>query len=472
MKKITFLFLLTGFWAFAQNFTDATGALPQLTYGISAWGDYDGDGDLDLYFSGNLNANSNGGGLYENDNGTFTLVTASGLPLYYIGAAQWGDMDNDGDLDLVVMGADINSNGFSKVFVNNGNGTFTDANAGLPDVYMGDLNLGDINGDGLLDIAITGFDSTNSVDLTKVYVNNGGNNFSELTSAALPPINYGKIKLVDYDGDGDMDITLSGFGDLTGSAYTKVWQNDGSQNFTEQSLGLPQLWLGDMEWADVDGDGDLDFVIIGTASSDSEAHLLINDNNTFSEDPHFNSVMGAHRVSALELADFNLDGSLDIFISGMNVDGSAENIIAKLYENNGSGVFTENTNESFSGAQYGDADAGDYDNDGKVDIFVTGSDASYFGIAKLYHNENINAVNEVLANKFEIYPNPAHNVVNIENKDGFDYTINVTDLTGKNILSRTANGTTRIDVSDLPMGMYLIKISDNQNSFVKKIVVK
>ena len=472
MKKITFILLLTGFWAFGQNFVDATGSLPQLTYGISAWGDYDGDGDLDLYFSGNLTANSHGGGLYENDNGTFTLVTASGLSLYYIGAAQWGDMDNDGDLDLVVMGADINSNGFAKVFVNNGNGTFTDANAGLPDAYMGDLNLGDINGDGLLDIAITGFDSTNSVDFTKVYVNNGSNNFSELTSVSLPPINYGKIKFVDYDGDGDLDITIAGFSDLTYVAYTKVWENDGSQNFSEKSLNLPQLWLGDFEWGDVDGDGDLDFVIIGTSNTDSEAHLMLNTNNTFIDDPHFSNVMGAHRVAALELADFNLDGSLDIFISGMNVTGGSETIIGILYENNGAGLFTENTNENFDGAQYGDADAGDYDNDGKVDIFVTGADTSYFGLAKLYHNENVSGVNEELVGKFNIYPNPAHNVINIESEATFNYNINVTDLTGKNILSKTTAGTTRIDVSDLPMGMYLIKISDSQNSLVKKIVVK
>ena len=471
MKKITFLFLLTGFWTFGQNFVDVTGSLPQLTYGFSAWGDYDGDGDLDLYFTGQLNANSNGGGLYQNDNGTFTLVTTSGLPLYSIGAAQWGDTDNDGDLDLVVMGYDGND-GNVKVFVNNGNDTFTDAFAGLPDVYMGDLNLGDVNGDGLIDIAITGLETTNSVDLSKVYVNNGGNNFTELTSVSLPPINYGKIKFVDYDADGDLDITLAGFSDLTNTAYTKVWQNDGSQNFTEQNLGFPQLWLGDFEWGDVDGDGDLDFVIIGTPSSDSEAHLLINNNNTFTDDPHFSNVLGAHRVAALELADFNLDGFLDIFISGMNVVGSSETVIGKLYENNGAGIFTENTNESFSGAQYGDADAGDYDSDGKTDIFVTGADASFFGIAKLYHNENVNAVNEVLANKFKIYPNPAHNVIYIENKNEFDYTINVTDLTGKNILSETANGTTHIDVSNLPLGMYLVKISDNQNSFVKKIVVK
>ncbi len=471
MKKITFLFLLTGFWVFGQDFVDATGGLPQLIYGFSAWGDYDGDGDLDLFFTGQLNANSNGGGLYENDNGNFTLVTNSGLPLYSMGEAKWGDTDNDGDLDLVVMGYAGNA-AYAKVFVNNGNGTFTDAGAGLPDIYIGYLDLGDVNGDGLLDIALTGFDDTNNVDLAKIYINNGNNNFTELTSASLPPVNYGKIKFVDYDADGDLDITLAGFSDLTYVAYTKVWENDGSQNFTEKSLGLPQLWLGDFEWGDVDGDGDLDFVIIGTASSDSEAHLMINDNNTFTDDPHFANITGAHRVSSLEMADYNNDGSLDIFLTGMNVAGGAENIVANLYENNGSGIFTENTNVTFTGVNYSDADAADYDNDGKVDIFVTGADANNFGVAKLYHNEYPDAVSEVLATRFDIYPNPAHNVVNIENHDNFNYMIGITDLTGKIVLNKSASGSVHIDVSNLPTGMYLIKISDQQNSFVKKIVIK
>ncbi len=472
MKKITFLFLLTGFWAFGQDFVDVTGNLPQLSNSFAAWGDYDGDGDLDLYISGALNANSNGGGLYQNDNGSFSLVTSSGLPLYNLGDAEWGDLDNDGDLDIIIMGFD-GTNGDTKIYKNNGNGTFTSVNAGLSGVYMGDVDLNDVNGDGMLDIAITGFGTPNYVNLAKVFINNGGNNFTELTGLNLPPINYGKIKFVDFDSDGDLDITLNGWNNAINNVYTKVWQNDGSQNFTELSLNLPQLWLGDFEWGDVDADGDLDFVIIGTAGSDSEAHLLINNNNTFSEDPHFGNVTGAHRVSALELADFNNDGSLDIFISGMNVVGSSENIIGKLYENNGSGIFTENTNENFEGAQYGDADAGDYDNDGKIDLLVTGADASNtFGVTKLYHNEHTGAVNDILQNKFNIYPNPAHNIININNFDNFDYTVNLTDLTGKSIVRKTTDGSTFINVTSLKPGMYLLRISDNRNSFIKKIIIK
>ena len=469
MKKITFLFLLTGFWVFGQDFVDVTGSLPQLTFGFSAFGDYDGDGDLDLYYTGQLNANSNGGGLYHNDSGTFSLVTNSGLPILNTGAADWGDVDGDGDMDLVIMGYDNNA-GVTDVYVNNGNGTFTASNAGLHNSYMGDVVFGDYDNDGDLDIALTGMETTNWTFFSKVYENDGNGNFSE-SNLNLPPMNYGKIKFVDFDNDGDIDITLGGWNDTTNTPYTKVWQNDGSQNFTELNLGFPQLWLGDFEWGDVDGDGDLDFVITGTPNQDSEAHLMLNNNNTFTDDPHFN-ITGAHRVASIELADFDVNGSLDVFITGVNVAGSNENLIAKLYENNGSGLFVENTNESFAAVQYCDADAADYDNDGETDLFITGVDANFFGVGKLYHNEHPNSISEDFANKFTIYPNPAHDILNISNQAQFNYNVQITDLTGKSIFNQPVEGNIRIDVSNFPTGMYLVKISDHKNSFVQKLIIK
>ncbi len=469
MKKITFLFLLTGFWAFGQNFADVTGSLPQLTFGFSAFGDYDGDGDLDLYYTGQLNANSNGGGLYQNDNGTFNLVTNSGLPILNTGAADWGDVDNDGDMDLVIMGYD-NSVGVTDVYINNGNGTFSASNTGLLNSYMGDVVFGDYDNDGDLDIALTGMETTNWTYFSKVYENDGNGNFIE-SSLNLPPMNYGKVKFVDFDNDGDMDITLAGWNDTTNTSYTKVWQNDGSQNFTELNLGFPQLWLGDFEWSDIDGDGDLDFVITGTSNQDSEAHLMLNNNNTFTDDPHFN-ITAAHRVANIELADFDNNGGLDIFITGVNVVGSSENLIAKLYENNGSGIFVENTTESFTAVQYCDADAADYDNDGKTDLFITGADTNFFGVGKLYHNEHPGSVGDELAKKITIYPNPAHDILNIDNQEQFDYNIHITDLTGKSILNQTAKGNAHVNLSNLPMGIYLVKISNHKDSFVQKLIIK
>jgi len=470
MKRIILLFLLTGFWAFGQDFVDITGSLPQLSNAFSAWGDYDGDGDLDLFFTGELNADNNGGGLYKNDNGTFNLVVGSGLPALSLGAADWGDVDNDGDMDLVIMG--YNGAGVTDVYINNGNGSFTAASAGIYNSYMGDVVFADYDSDGDLDIALTGIETTGWTFFSKIYKNDGNGNFSD-SGLNLPPINYGKFKFADYDNDGDMDFVLHGWNNSIGAAYTKIWQNDGANNFSETSLNLPQLWLGDIEWGDIDNDGHLDLIVTGTSESDSEAHLLINNHDgTFTDDPHFSNVTPVHRVAAIELADFDNNGSLDIFIAGMNVVGETETKIAKIYNNNGSGVFTENTDNSFTGVDYSDADVADYDNDGKIDLFYTGFDSNGFAYSKLYHNGPVVKINNILAEKFDIYPNPAHDILNINSLEKFNYHIQITDLTGESILNQTGEGNLRINISDLPAGLYLVKISDHHHSFVKKLVIK
>lgn len=469
MKKITLLFLLISGYTFGQTFTDATGSLPQLTNSFAAWGDYDGDGDLDLYLSGELNTNSNGGGLYQNDNGNFTLVANSGLPLLSHGAADWGDFDGDGDLDLALMGYDGNT-GFTDIYVNNGNNTFTALNAGLPQVYMGDIHFADLNNDGVLDIGLTGYDLSNSVNLAKLYLNQH-NNFTEISSTVLPPIYIGKMAFADFDNDNDTDFVISGMNNTTSAAYTKIWQNDGSGNFTEQNFSLPQVWLGDVAWGDVDNDGKLDLVITGTALSDSEAHLMLNNGSSFTDDSHFN-ITAAQRNAGLELTDFDGDGSIDIFITGVNVVGSNETFIAKLYNNNGAGIFTENTNNTFVAVNSGEADAADYDQDGKPDLLITGTDNNNFGATKLYHNGPISAIDQNLAEKFTIFPNPAHNHLYIQNKKGLIYKIKITDLTGKIVYVKNSNEDVNINVSGFTAGIYLIKISNNQNSFTKKLLIK
>jgi len=477
MKKTILLsLLLTVYLSYGQNMVDldavtGTSVFPQLANGFSAWGDYDGDGDLDLYFTGELNANSNGGGLYENDNGTFTLLSNSGLPMLSLGAADWGDIDNDGDKDVVVMGYN-GSSGSADVYINNGNGTFTAAFSGIFLSYMGDVAFADYDGDGDLDIGLTGIETTNWTFFTRIYTNNGSGSFTPL-NLNLPALNYGKIKFADYDNDSDMDFILHGWDTPNNVAYTKIWQNDGSNNFTEVSLNLPQLWLGDLEWGDVDNDGDLDLIISGTSSSDSEAHLMLNNNDgTFTDDPHFNNVTPAHRIASIELADFDNDGFLDFFVAGTNVVGAVETKIAKLYNNNGSGVFSENTNNTFAGVDYSDADVGDYDNDGKVDLFYTGVDSNNFALSKLYHNGPVVGINNILSGKFDIYPNPANNWLYISNKQQLNYNIQISDLTGKKVFEKKSGLDLKINVSNFPAGMYLLKIANNQNQLVTKLIIQ
>ena len=101
MKKIAFLYIIFLFFhlsGFTQNYVDINALLINVSNGITIWGDYDNDGDLDCFVSGTdlltLNYKS---GLYENVNGSFTLLNNN---LYNTAStrvqADWGDYDNDG----------------------------------------------------------------------------------------------------------------------------------------------------------------------------------------------------------------------------------------------------------------------------------------------------------------------------------------------------------------------------------------
>jgi hypothetical protein len=148
----------------------------------AVFGDYDNDGDMDLYVTNTASAEGAPlpDVLYRNDgSGVFDDVTSEaglGIEDYTLGAA-FGDLDNDGYLDLYVV---VNG-GPNILYHNNGDGTFTDItqDAGVDDVGIGaNAALGDIDNDGYLDIYVsnTAFSDEAMGDPDVLYLNNGGDN--------------------------------------------------------------------------------------------------------------------------------------------------------------------------------------------------------------------------------------------------------------------------------------------------------
>ncbi len=143
----------------------------------SSWGDYDNDGLLDLFISNWQNQNNQ---LYKNlGNGNYEEVT-SGIVVedggYSVGSA-WGDVDNDGDLDLFVANAfSGNSQTLNLLYINNGNGTFKKDTSEIskePGWTYGTA-FGDYNNDGYLDIALG--KCFNANENNAIYRNKGGDN--------------------------------------------------------------------------------------------------------------------------------------------------------------------------------------------------------------------------------------------------------------------------------------------------------
>ncbi len=160
--------------------TVADSTLSDVSHAATAWGDYDGDGDLDLLLAGYSSEDGYVSKVYRNDGGTAFADIGVNAPLTGVSdaAVAWGDYDSDGDLDILLAGADSGSSFVTKIYANNG-GTFVEdtvADDDLTDVYDGSLAWGDYDLDGDLDILLTGNNGIGPV--SQVWKNDGDGTFS------------------------------------------------------------------------------------------------------------------------------------------------------------------------------------------------------------------------------------------------------------------------------------------------------
>jgi len=238
--------------------------------GDVAWGDYDNDAYPDLVISGNWDTR-----LYHNNgDGTFTEVTA-GLTIMNTPSLDWGDCDNDGDPDLLMVG-DAGSVAETFIYLNE-NGIFSRLEVPVEGAVGGTASWGDFDNDGNSDILISGKD-VSLVPVSYVYRNNGDKTFS-FANAGLVGTALGPADWIDYDNDGDLDIMLAGENAGCGNASTRIYNNNGVGGFDEFPAGLPFVERASSAWGDYDNDGDYDLLLTGL-SGDPVSILYRNDIQT------------------------------------------------------------------------------------------------------------------------------------------------------------------------------------------------
>jgi hypothetical protein len=292
-----------------SSFLDVTSGLTGVSLGSVAWGDYDNDGDLDFLLTG-----SSAGGpvsqVYRNDGGAPTVFTNIGAALtgVYYSSVAWGDYDNDGDLDILLTGQDDAYNKLSKVYRNEGGGSFLDVGAGLIGVSSSSVAWGDYDNDGDLDILLTG--STGGARVSRVYRNVAGA-FSDI-GAGLTGVDAGSVAWGDHDNDGDLDILLTGAAGST-TRVAKVYRNDGGGTFADIGAGLTGVAYSSVAWGDAEGDSDLDILLTG---SDGSGPVLKMYNNN--SKPKVDSVDPSSGVATVGITDYftttwsDSDGSGDL----------------------------------------------------------------------------------------------------------------------------------------------------------------
>jgi hypothetical protein len=365
-EQIQFTAATTAPQACNSQFVNIQANLPGVENSGAAWGDYDNDGDLDVLLAGYGNSVGYTARVYRNDNGNFTDI-AAGLPGVTQASVSWGDYDNDGDLDILLTGWTGESL-ISRVYGNNG-GNFTDIGAGLPGVRDGATAWGDYDNDGDLDILLAGFNG--SVSLTRVYRNDDGS-FTNI-GVGLPGVYVSAVAWGDYDNDGDLDILLAG---LKNIGITRIFRNDNG-GFTNIGAALPNVYDGDVAWGDYDSDGDLDILLTGYPST---SRIYRNDGGLFT---NIGAGLPGGSSGSVGWGDYDNDGDLDILLTGRKTGGL---LFSHIYRND-NGSFT-NIDAGLQAIQLSDVGWGDYDNDGDLDILLTGSAGSSGDKALVYRNDS------------------------------------------------------------------------------------
>ena len=248
----------------AGQFEEVESGLEGVYSSAVARGDYDNDGDDDLLLTGLTDDESPVTRLYRNDGGSGFAEVESAFRDVAFGDAQWADYDNDGDLDAALSGVDGDGRFLTLLYRNDGDAGFVEVDAGLPGLAFSALDFGDYDNDGDLDLALSGavLSLPDYLDgVTEIYRNDGGV-FTRL-DADLAGILNGSVAWGDYDNDGDHDLALIGAENVTSGRTGRIYRNENG-SFAPR-VALVGVAAFTVAWGDYDDDGDLDVLTSGSA---------------------------------------------------------------------------------------------------------------------------------------------------------------------------------------------------------------
>ncbi len=256
----------------AYKFKEVSQPFRAVTDGSLSWGDYDHDGDLDILATGKDVNNQLSTLIYRNDGGVFT-ETYTGIPGVYFGNADWGYFDKDDYLDVLITG-DVGGRPYTAIYLYR-NGKYKKLAQTPVQLKHSCGKFGDLDGDGDEDVILSGEDQY-GYPVCKVYSNVNGVLVEVPT--AIRSLKNGTIDLGDHDHDGDLDIVMTG--ESMERPYTIVYDNLGKFNFRDIMAGIPGISSGIAKWGNYDGDNDLDLVVAGlTLCYDFIARVYKNTTN-------------------------------------------------------------------------------------------------------------------------------------------------------------------------------------------------
>lgn len=346
------------------SFTDVSDMAGINNFGSNsgvAFGDFDNDGDDDIYIS---RTKTDANLLYENvGNNTFNEIGEK-AGVAYQGAtvsSVWGDIDNDGYLDLYLG----NVNETDILYKNNGDGTFSiiSALAGIyNNLHPRSVNMADVNNDGYIDIYVANINGQNVL-----YLNKGNSSFVDNTlesGAVDTQIAMGAV-FFDFDNDGDVDLYLT----HDAKQANILYQNDGNGIFTniagKANVDYQGFGMG-VDFGDFNNDGHFDLYITNLFEN---VLYRNNGDGTFTNISREAGTTDYGMGWGTSWFDYNNDGWQDIYVANDSYFTPFANI---LYKNMGDNTFSPVSTENAVSSQYAAYGTActDVNNDGSIDLFV------------------------------------------------------------------------------------------------------
>ncbi|WP_179335492.1 T9SS type A sorting domain-containing protein [Winogradskyella costae] len=482
MKKIlllTICILLNNQYTTSQQFTENTEiSLTGILYGDVKWIDNNLNGNDQLLISGYDANYSPYSAMYSFETENLGLLQLPIAPSYFSSIGKL-DYNNDGIQDFLINGYDSNNDASCKLYISDGNGSYTSQNLSIPSTTNGKIKTEDLNNDGLIDVIVTGSAEDYSY-IAKLFIQNEDGNFIE----AIVPFfgsTYSSISTFDANNDGHVDVLLTGFS----NSYvpeTKLYLNDGAANFTESTTDpLTDVYFSTTSAADYDNDNDIDILISGFNASFTPYTVLYNNDGSGNFSEVTNVSLKQLYWGTSNFADYDNDGDLDIFLSGADANTIT---YAKFYKNT-NGIFTEDTNAEIGiyGTYVSAADWSDYDNDGDLDFVLSGLDSHSNAITKVYTNqqESLSIDDFSFNNKLRIYPNPTtEKIVNLvydeSQLSNTAYTVSIFSSLGQKVFETNLTYTSKIfkkaiDLTTLESGIYLLQLTSGNQSVSKKLIL-
>jgi enediyne biosynthesis protein E4 len=308
---------------------------------------------------------------------SFTKISSGPLVEDDLGAWSWpcwGDYDNDGDIDLFIprRGLDYGSPIHNALFRNDGGAAFTRLSTGpfVENLHSSIMaSWADYNNDGFSDLFICNSDAIN-----ELYQNNGNGVFTRVDEGFFTDKGLSSgLAWADYDNDGHLDLFVVQF-DL--QYPNLLYHNLGNGHFSSVVGRFPAVCPSSNrlygEWADYDDDGDPDLFVGHGWPAEANNSLYRNEGDGF-----FTQILegivandGGESMGGF-WGDYDNDGRLDLFVANWSTATKGPDNF--LYRNLGQGAFakvTEGAIVSDGGRSIGGGAWGDYDNDGDLDLFV------------------------------------------------------------------------------------------------------